>query len=174
MTTFGIKFAPEALEQLDSLEQYIAEVASSTVAAGYIDAIVSYCESLQSDLLRKFAELPESRHSTRRYTAGLAHYELSRPYGNCLRRGRGPANHSWCGLWRPGLRNCAGRVGGLRTQGGKPLGGFLTRVHRAARQGPRLFFASIVVAIKENTPKVGSMPNFWGALQPPFDGTVFL
>ena len=48
MTTFGIKFAPEALEQLDSLEQYIAEVASSTVAAGYIDAIVSYCESLQS------------------------------------------------------------------------------------------------------------------------------
>lgn len=48
MTTFGIKFAPEALEQLDSLEQYIAEAASSTVAAGYIDAIVSYCESLQS------------------------------------------------------------------------------------------------------------------------------
>jgi len=48
MTTFGIRFAPEALEQLDSLEQYIAEAASSTVAAGYIDAIVSYCESLQS------------------------------------------------------------------------------------------------------------------------------
>jgi len=36
------------LEQLDSLEQYIAEAASSTVAADYIDAIVSYCESLQS------------------------------------------------------------------------------------------------------------------------------
>ncbi|MEA3112620.1 MAG: hypothetical protein QOG58_2419 [Caballeronia sp.] len=48
MTIFGVKFAPEALEQLDSLEQYIAEAASSTVAAGYIDAIVSYCESLQS------------------------------------------------------------------------------------------------------------------------------
>jgi len=48
MTTFGIKFAPEALEQLDSLEQYIAETASLTVAAGYIDAIVSYCEGLQS------------------------------------------------------------------------------------------------------------------------------
>ncbi|MGX7004083.1 type II toxin-antitoxin system RelE/ParE family toxin [Caballeronia sp. KNU42] len=48
MKSFGVKFAPEALEQLDSLEQYIAEAASSTVAAGYIDAIVSYCESLQS------------------------------------------------------------------------------------------------------------------------------
>jgi toxin ParE1/3/4 len=41
MKNFGVKFAPEALEQLDSLEQYIAEAASSTVAAGYIDAIVS-------------------------------------------------------------------------------------------------------------------------------------
>ena len=48
MKSFGVKFAPEALEQLDNLEQYIAEAASSTVAAGYIDAIVSYCESLQS------------------------------------------------------------------------------------------------------------------------------
>ncbi|MEA3126838.1 MAG: hypothetical protein QOD67_3857 [Caballeronia sp.] len=48
MTIFGVKFAPEALEQLDSLEQYIVEAASSTVEAGYIDAIVSYCESLQS------------------------------------------------------------------------------------------------------------------------------
>ncbi len=48
MKTFGVKFAPEALEQLDSLEQCIAEVASSTVAAGYIDAIVSCCENLQS------------------------------------------------------------------------------------------------------------------------------
>ena len=48
MTTFSVKFAPEALEQLDNLEQYIAEAASPAVAASYIDAIVSYCESLQT------------------------------------------------------------------------------------------------------------------------------
>ncbi|HEY3595921.1 MAG TPA: type II toxin-antitoxin system RelE/ParE family toxin [Paraburkholderia sp.] len=48
MATFGVRFAPEAVEQLGNLERYIAETASPRLAADYVDAIVSYCESLQT------------------------------------------------------------------------------------------------------------------------------
>jgi len=42
-----VRFSPEALNQLDELETYIANTASSTIAARYIDSIVGYCENLQ-------------------------------------------------------------------------------------------------------------------------------
>ena len=41
-------FTPEALNQLEALYSYIAEAASPLVAQRYTDAIVSYCESLQT------------------------------------------------------------------------------------------------------------------------------
>lgn len=41
-----VRFAPEALIQLDDLETYIGEVASPDVAARYVDRIVDFCESL--------------------------------------------------------------------------------------------------------------------------------
>jgi toxin ParE1/3/4 len=41
-----VVFSPEALDRLDSIEQYIAEASSSVTAARYVDALVTYCESL--------------------------------------------------------------------------------------------------------------------------------
>lgn len=41
---YRVVFAPEALEQLAELYNYIALAASPGTAAGYTDAIVSYCE----------------------------------------------------------------------------------------------------------------------------------
>lgn len=39
-------FSPEAEEQLVALYRYIADAASSDIAAQYTEAIVGYCESL--------------------------------------------------------------------------------------------------------------------------------
>lgn len=43
-----VVFAPEAEAQLTALYRYIAAAASPAVAANYTDAIVTYCESLQT------------------------------------------------------------------------------------------------------------------------------
>jgi len=43
-----VVFSPEAEEQLAELYHYVAAAASPEVAARYLDAIVSYCESLCS------------------------------------------------------------------------------------------------------------------------------
>lgn len=45
-------FSPEAEDQLASLFRYIAAVASPTVAERYVDAIVTYCETLATFPLR--------------------------------------------------------------------------------------------------------------------------
>ncbi len=42
----SVAFSPEALVQLDALEDYISDAGSSRVAARFIDNIISYCESL--------------------------------------------------------------------------------------------------------------------------------
>jgi toxin ParE1/3/4 len=47
-----VVFAPEALEQLEALYAYIAQAASPLVAQRYTDAIVTYCETLQTSALR--------------------------------------------------------------------------------------------------------------------------
>ena len=41
-----VVFSPDAQEQLAALYGYIAAAASPDIAARYLDAIVSYCESL--------------------------------------------------------------------------------------------------------------------------------
>lgn len=45
---YTVQFGPEAQDQLDELEAFIAAAASPAIAAGYVDAIVAYCESLQT------------------------------------------------------------------------------------------------------------------------------
>ena len=49
---FPVVFTPEALEQLEALYAYIAAAASPLVAQRYTDAIVTYCETLQTFPLR--------------------------------------------------------------------------------------------------------------------------
>ena len=49
---YPVVFTPEALEQLEALYAYIAHAASPLVAQRYTDAIVTYCETLQSFPLR--------------------------------------------------------------------------------------------------------------------------
>jgi len=46
--THTVYFTPEARDQLDELETYIAEARSPVVAARYIDSIVDYCENLRT------------------------------------------------------------------------------------------------------------------------------
>lgn len=45
---YRVVFSPEAEEQLAALYSYIAAVASPDIAARYTEAIVSYCENLQT------------------------------------------------------------------------------------------------------------------------------
>lgn len=49
---YTVRFAPEALEQLAALEDYISQAGSPTVGARYVDAIVTYCMSLAAFPLR--------------------------------------------------------------------------------------------------------------------------
>lgn len=44
----GHDLTPEALTQIDTLKDYIANVGSPTVAARYVDAVNSHCESLSA------------------------------------------------------------------------------------------------------------------------------
>lgn len=50
--SYSVQFAPEALDQLDAIEDYIAHAGSPLTAARYVDAIVAYCESLVTFPLR--------------------------------------------------------------------------------------------------------------------------
>lgn len=45
---YRVIFSPEAEEQLAALYRYIAAAASPDIAARYSEAIVTYCESLQT------------------------------------------------------------------------------------------------------------------------------
>ena len=44
--TYGVRFLPEALDQLKALYGYLAEVSSPRVAAHYVEGIEAYCEGL--------------------------------------------------------------------------------------------------------------------------------
>lgn len=44
--TYTVRFAPEAVAQLEALYRYIAAAASPEIAAAYVDAIVAHCEGL--------------------------------------------------------------------------------------------------------------------------------
>ncbi len=45
---YRVVFSPEAEEQLAAIHRYIATAASPSIAARYTEAIISYCESLQT------------------------------------------------------------------------------------------------------------------------------
>ena len=44
--SYTVQFAPEALDQLDAIEEFIARAGSPVAAARYVDTIIAYCESL--------------------------------------------------------------------------------------------------------------------------------
>lgn len=44
--SYTVRFAPEVLDQLGAIEDYIAHAGSPLTAARYVDALVAYCESL--------------------------------------------------------------------------------------------------------------------------------
>ena len=49
---YTVRFAPETLEQLTALEDYIGQAGSATVGARYVDAIITYCIGLTAFPLR--------------------------------------------------------------------------------------------------------------------------
>ncbi|WP_457969111.1 type II toxin-antitoxin system RelE/ParE family toxin [Pseudomonas sp. R4-84] len=57
---YTVEFAPEALEQLAALYRYIATAASPEMARRYTDAILTYCEELQT-----FPHRGNQRHEIR-------------------------------------------------------------------------------------------------------------
>ena len=50
--SYPVVFSPEALAQLDALEDYVSNAGSPSVAARVIDNLISYCESLSVFPLR--------------------------------------------------------------------------------------------------------------------------
>ena len=50
--SYAIRFAPQVLEQLDAIEQYIARAGSPRTAKRYVEAIVTFCENLLTFPLR--------------------------------------------------------------------------------------------------------------------------
>ena len=44
--SYRLIFSPEAEQQIVDLYRYIADAASPDMAAGYTEAIITYCESL--------------------------------------------------------------------------------------------------------------------------------
>ena len=73
--SFTVLFAPEAQDQLDALEDFIANVDSAAVAARYVDAIVAYCQSLATFPergLRRDDLMPKLRITNYRKSAVIA------------------------------------------------------------------------------------------------------
>lgn len=71
----SVAFSPEALAQLDALEDYISDTGSPRVAARFIDNIISYCESLCVFPLRGIRRddlLPTLRITHFRHTTTIA------------------------------------------------------------------------------------------------------
>ena len=50
--TFCVVFSPEVEDQLADLYRYIAGAASPGIAERYVNAIISYCETLETFPLR--------------------------------------------------------------------------------------------------------------------------
>lgn len=50
--SYSIVFTPEAQDQLVTLYHYIADAASSDIAARYTEAIINYCEKLDISPIR--------------------------------------------------------------------------------------------------------------------------
>lgn len=73
--SYTVRFAPQALAQLDAIETYIAHAGSPRTAARYVDAIVAYCESLTTFPQRGIQRddlLPGLRITNYRHNAVIA------------------------------------------------------------------------------------------------------
>lgn len=73
--SYTVAFAPEALAQLDALEDYISKTEALDVAARFIDNIISYCDSLSVFPLRGKCRndlLPALRITHYRHTTAIA------------------------------------------------------------------------------------------------------
>lgn len=73
--SYTVAFAPEALAQLDALEDYISKTESPVVAARFVDNIISYCDSLSVFPLRGKCRndlLPALRIAHYRHTTAIA------------------------------------------------------------------------------------------------------
>ena len=71
----SVAFSPEAVTQLDDLEDYISDASSPLVAAHFIDNVISYCESLSLFPLRGTCRddlLPTLRITHFRHTTVIA------------------------------------------------------------------------------------------------------
>jgi plasmid stabilization system protein ParE len=71
----AVQFAPLALAQLDAIEDYIAHAGSPVTAERYVDAIVTYCESLAMFPhrgIRRDDLLPGLRITNYRHSASIA------------------------------------------------------------------------------------------------------
>lgn len=44
--SYAVAFSPQALAQLDALEDYISDASSPVIAARFIDSLIRYCEGL--------------------------------------------------------------------------------------------------------------------------------
>ncbi|MBS0557598.1 MAG: type II toxin-antitoxin system RelE/ParE family toxin [Proteobacteria bacterium] len=44
--SYSVRFAPEALAQLEAIEQYIGDAGSTLTAMRYVDSIIDFCEGL--------------------------------------------------------------------------------------------------------------------------------
>lgn len=70
-----VQFAPQALTQLDAIENYIMHASSPLTAAHYVDAVVTYCESLATFPqrgIRRDDLLPALRITNYRHSAAIA------------------------------------------------------------------------------------------------------
>jgi len=73
--SYTVAFAPEALAQLDALEDYISKTESPVVAARFVDNIINYCDSLSVFPLRGKCRndlLPGVRITHYRHTTAIA------------------------------------------------------------------------------------------------------
>ncbi len=50
--SYTVRFSPQALTQIDAIENYITLAGSPLTAIRYVDGIISYCESLTTFPLR--------------------------------------------------------------------------------------------------------------------------
>jgi len=50
--SYTVRFSPQALAQIDAIEDYITLAGSPRTAIRYVDGIISYCESLTAFPLR--------------------------------------------------------------------------------------------------------------------------
>lgn len=53
--TYRVVFTPEAEDHLDELYRYIADTATPDIAAGYVDAVITFCQGLDEFPLRGLA-----------------------------------------------------------------------------------------------------------------------